>query len=87
VAVPAAAAAGSASLFAGSASEAGAADDASAARVGGDASAEGDEDVPAVGRGGRLRVQRFAADEDPHGDGRSRAEAVADGDEPPDPGR
>jgi biopolymer transport protein ExbB len=62
-------------------------DEASAARVGDEASADGGEDVPAVGRGGRLRVQRFAADDDPHGDGRSRAGAVADGDEPPDPGR
>ena len=88
VAVPAAAAAGgSASLFAGDASDAGDRVDASTARVGGDPSAADGEDAPAVGRGGRLRVQRLAADDDPHGDGRSRTEAVADGDEPPDPGR
>ncbi|MFU8887814.1 MAG: MotA/TolQ/ExbB proton channel family protein [Trueperaceae bacterium] len=78
-AVPAVAAAGgSASLFAG--------DDA-AAGPGAEAAADGDEDPPVVGRGGRLRVERFVAEGGRRGDGRGSDEAAADGDEPPDQGR
>jgi len=76
-AVPAAAAGGSASLFAGG-------DDASAVGVDADGPADGGEERPVLGRGGRLRVERFVADGGARADGRG---ADADGDEPPEPGR
>jgi len=80
-AVPAApGAGGSASLFPG-------AGNASAADLGAEAPAEGGEDSPEVGRGGRLRVERFAAEGGRRGDRRGADEAAAEGVEPPEPGR
>ena len=80
-AVPAVAATGgSASLFA-------AGDDAGATGTGVGSSTDGGEDPPLVGRGGRLRVERYAADGGSRGDRRGADEAEPDGDEPPEPGR
>ncbi len=45
------------------------------------------EDTPVVGRGGRLRVERFVADGGGRGDGRGPDEDGSNGDEPPEPGR
>ncbi len=71
---------GSASLFA-------AGDDAGAVGTGVGAATDGGEDPPVVGRSGRLRVERYAADGGPGGDRRGADEAAGEGDEPPEPGR
>jgi len=79
--VPAAAGAGaSASLFAGRG-------DAAATGLAAEDPRGAGEDAPAVGRGGRLRVERVAAERGARGDGRGADEAGADGVEPPEPGR
>jgi biopolymer transport protein ExbB len=71
---------GSASLFAGRG-------DAAATDHTAEASSDGGEDASVFGRGGRLRVERPAAERGPRDDGRGADGTGSDGVEPPEPGR
>lgn len=71
---------GSASLFAGRG-------EAAATGLAAEAPSDGGEDSPVVGRGGRLRVERLAAERGSRDDGRGADETGSDGVEPPEPGR